>query len=465
MVNSRPSDAGLLSVNANQLGAILFARRRVVVGVALATLLATALLLAVRPRLWTASSDVYVDFKANNPLDGTMYSSLSATSDDNYIQTQIDMIQSPAVIERMLKAQGLLVTDGANDAKARDQLVQSVARNLTVTGGHGSRILQVSFAGNSPTRARDGANAIVNAYLALSQEVSQSSARSVSQQYNAQLEQLRREVNTIQADLTKYREQTGNIDQQPDNMESARRLHDMLTEQQTLQAQIRDARARNEATGKLLAAGTRPEDLPQLATLAPLNELREGLTQVNRQIGTVDGALGRNHPTVRGLLAERQRLQSRVAVAAQAALSAQRDDLARLQAQAAALASDIEAQRKQVLQQLGEHDRIAAYQRQLDGAERVYNDVLQKYGSVLMASNVTLPRMVVLHVAGTPVKPSSPKVTRSLVAGLLVGVLGGIALALLLELGKRRVRSTHDLLRNPALNMIGHIGRPVAAKT
>lgn len=468
MVNSRPSDAGLLSVNANQLGAILFARRRVIVGVALATLLATALLLAVRPRLWTASSDVYVDFKANNPLDGTMYSSLSATSDDNYIQTQIDMIQSPAVIERMLKTQGLLVSDGANgtnDAKARDLLVQSVARNLTVTGGHGSRILQVSFAGDSPTRARDGANAIVNAYLALSQEVSQSSARSVSQQYNAQLEQLRREVNTIQSDLTKYREQTGNIDQQPDNMESTRRLHDMLSEQQTLQAQIRDARARNEATGKLLAAGTRPEDLPQLATLASLNELREGLTQVNRQIGTVDGALGRNHPTVRGLLAERQRLQSRVAVAAQAALSAQRDDLARLQAQAAALDSDIEAQRKHVLQQLGERDRIAAYQRQLDGAERVYNDVLQKYGSVLMASSVTLPRMVVLHVAGTPVKPSSPKVTRSLLAGMLVGVLGGIGLALLLELGKRRVRCAQDLSRNPALNMIGHFGRPVATKT
>lgn len=465
-MNSRPSDTGLLSVNANQLVAILLARRRVVIGVMLTTLFATALILFVRPHVWTASSDVYVDFKANNPLEGSTYSSLSPTSDDGYIQTQIDMIQSQAVIERMLAEQGLLPPLSADtNVDARNRLVQRVSANLRVAGGHGSRVLQVSFSDKSPDKARDGANAIVNAYLALSQQVSQSSARSVSEQYTAQLELLRREVNTIQSDLTNYRQQTGIVDQQPDNVENARRLRDMLTEQQTLQAQIREARARNETTSRMLASGVRPENLPYMATLSTLNDLHGSLDTVNRQISTVDGALGRNHPAVRGLLAERQRLQANIATVAQAALTGQRDDLVLLQTQESALANDIAQQRKLVLQQLDEHDRIAAYQRQIQGAEQVYNDALQKYGSVLMASRVTLPHMVVLHVAEAPVKPSSPKVGRALLAGLLVGLMGGVALALLLELRKRRVRCTDDLLRSPTLGMIGHIGRPSFAKT
>ncbi|WP_276313430.1 GumC family protein [Pararobbsia silviterrae] len=456
---------GLLSVNLNQLGAILFARRRVITGVALATLAATALILAIVPRAWTASSDVYVDFKANNPLDSSAYSSLSPNSDDDYIHTQIDMIQSPAVIERMLKIQGLLPAGGdGTDTKARSDIMQSVARKLVVGGGHGTRILQVSFSDKSPTRARDGANAIVDAYLALSQEVSAAAARSVSDQYTARLEQLRHEVNTVQAELTNYREQNGITDAQSDNnMEESRRLQDMLTEQQTLQAQTRDAHAREQMTDAMLKSGVRPEDLPQMATVATLNDLHENLNQLNREIGAVDGALGRNHPTVQGLYAERQRLQSRMATTAQANLVAQRDDLKRLDAQQASLDDAIAQQRKRVLQQMAQHDRLAAYQRQLDSAEQVYNDAVQKYGSVLMASSISLPHAVVLHRADVPVKPSSPRVTRGLLAGLLVGLLGGIALALLLEFRNRHVRCADDLLHNPALGMIGRIGSPLGA--
>jgi polysaccharide biosynthesis transport protein len=465
-VNARPLDAGLLSVNASQLTAILYARRRLVASVALATVLATALILAVRPRIWTATSDVYVDFKASNPLDSGTYSSLSPTSDEDYIQTQIDMIQSPAVIERMLREQGRLPQAGSEtDIPARNRLVQSVASSLLVSGGHGTRVLQVSYSDKSPDKARDGANAVVNAYLGLSQQVSQSSARSVSQQYSAQLEQLRREVNAIQSDLTNYRQQTGIVDTLPDSEEDTRRLHDMLTEQTTLQAQIREARSRNTATAQMLASGVRPENLPQMATLATLNDLHEDLDTVSRQIGTVNGALGPNHPTVKGLQAERQRLQANIAAVSHAALAGQTQDLSRLEAQEAALESDIAQQRKLVLQQLDEHDRIAAYQRQIQGAEQVYNDAVQKYGSVLMDSSVSLPHVVVLHVADAPVKPSSPKVTRGLFAGALVGLLGGVALALLLELRERRVRCPDDLLRNPALGMIGHIGRPPFVKT
>lgn len=76
-----------------------------------------------------------------------------------------------------------------------------------------------------------------------------------------------------------------------------------------------------------------------------------------------------------------------------------------------------------------------------------------------MASNISLPSLSVLRAAEVPSSPSRPKVRTSLVLGLLFGIMAGLALALLLELSRRRVRCLDDLERNTSLPVLGRVGR------
>jgi len=458
---SPSSEYSLLSLN--QVRAMLAARAKLIARVALATLVLTALLVLVLPRVWTATSDIFIDYRENDPINGR---SFSALLDESYMQTQIDMIQSQAVADHMIKTLGLLTgADAQSGSVARNELVAYISRNLEVTKQQNSRVLTVSFSANTPQKAREYANAIVNSYIAVSQNISSASARARSEQYTAQLEQLRGEIDAIQEKLTRYRQDTGIVDTQQNSDVDQRRLNDMMTSMLALESQLEEARARNETTDGLLKSGVRPEDLPQAGQVAALNDLRNGLTVVDHQLGQLRGSLGPNHPSVQGLLAQRGQMQAEIARQAKAAVEAQRADLNRLQVQKEALQRDIDSQRAIVLDQMAKRDRIAAYQRQFAGVEQVYQTALQKYDSILMASNISLPNLAVLRAAEVPTAPSRPRVKRSLALGLVVGIFAGLALALLLELSQRRIRCTDDLLRNTRLPVLGRIGRRAESLT
>ncbi|OZI30210.1 hypothetical protein CAL29_19320 [Bordetella genomosp. 10] len=436
---------------------MLAARAKLIGGVALATLLLTALLVLALPRVWTATSDVFIDYRENDPINGR---SFSALLDESYMQTQIDMIQSQAVADHMIKTLGLLSGADARDGSAaRNELVSYISRNLEVAKQQNSRVLTVSFSANTPQKAREYANAIVNSYIAVSQNISSAAARARSEQYTAQLEQLRGEMDAIQDKLTRYRRETGIVDTQQNNDIDQRRLNDMMTSMLTLEARLEEARARNESTDSLLKSGVRPEDLPQAGQVAAINDLRNGLTVVDHQLGQLRGSLGPNHPNVLGLMAQRGQMQAEITRQAKAAVEAQRADLDRLQSQKEALQRDIDSQRAKVLDQMAKRDRIAAYQRQFAGVEQVYQTALQKYDGILMASNISLPNLAILRAADTPTAPSRPRIKRSLALGLVVGIFAGLALALLLELSQRRIRCMDDLLRNTRLPVLGRIGR------
>nr|WP_275300102.1 Wzz/FepE/Etk N-terminal domain-containing protein [Achromobacter insuavis] len=442
----------------NQVWAMLAARARLVARVTLATLALTCLLLLVLPRVWTASSDVFIDYRENDPINGR---SFSALLDESYMQTQIDMIRSQAVADHVISTLELLSgPDASQGTKAHNELVAYIRRNLEVVKQQNSRVLTVSFSADTPQKAREFTNAVVNSYLAVSQNISSAAARARSEQYTAQLEQLRGEVDAIQDKLTRYQQETGIVDtEQTGGDIDVRSLNDMTTSMLVLDSQLEAAKARNETTERLLKSGIRPEDLPEVGQVAPINDLRNGLTVVEHQLGQLRGSLGPRHPTVAGLLAQRAQMQADITRQAKATIEAQRGELERLQTQKAALQRDIDAQRAKVLEQMAKRDRIAAYRRQFAGVEQVYQTALQKYDSILMASNISLPNLAVLRAADMPTSPSRPKVRSSLALGLVVGLLAGLALAMLLELSRRRIRCAEDLERNTRQPVLGRIGR------
>ncbi|MGV8617852.1 hypothetical protein ACV36Q_32515, partial [Pseudomonas aeruginosa] len=88
------------------------------------------LLLLVLPRVWTASSDVFIDYRENDPINGR---SFSALLDESYMQTQIDMIRSQAVADHVISTLELLSgPDAAQGTKAHNDLVEYIRRNLEV---------------------------------------------------------------------------------------------------------------------------------------------------------------------------------------------------------------------------------------------------------------------------------------------------------------------------------------------
>jgi len=454
-----PGTPGLLSVE--QLAAIVAARRRLILRVAGAIVAATALLVLVLPSVWTASADVYIDYPEENPVAGR---ELSPLLDDSYLQTQLDLLGSEVVAEEAARALDLAQTDAyresarkLGESRAHRALIDGIVRSTRLSRGGNSRVITVSYSARSPQEARDLANAIVNAYISVSQQIAGRAARSRSEQYNTQLEELRREADAIQERLTRYQQETGILDPSEQNDLATRQLNELTTQLAQLQSRRQQAQAAGEAARRMLADGVRVEDLPEIAGLPVIDALKAGLSGVSQRLNDAAAVLGPRHPTVRGLAAERDGLAARIRSEAQAAHVRRQNEAGMLQAQEKALLADIDRQRALLLEQKTHRDRIMSYQRQLASVEQVYRTALQKYDGLLMASTITPPSLTVLRAADLPDRRSRPRVLLSLAASVVVGLLAGLCAALLLELLQRRVRCAQDVAR-PGLPLLGRIG-------
>lgn len=440
---------------------MLSARRRLILVVTGTTVALTAAVLMVVPRTWTASSDIYIDYKASDPIGGRQF---SAVLDESYLQTQLDILTSQAVTERVIDRLGLRQTAdyrasvaSLGEERAHAQLVRRIGESTQAANKRFSRVIEVSYSAEQPEEARDFVNEIVRSYMELSAQIASNAARSRSEQYNAQLEKLRKDANRIQDEQTRYQQQVGIVTLNERDEALTNELSSLTNTLATVQNQRQEAQSRQQATDTLLRS-SRPEQLPDISSQPAITDLKSKLSDAERRLSEARTVLGPNHPRTVALVSERDALQVRLAGESRAAVEARRLDASRLAGQERELRQRIAALRQTILDQKQHRDRLVAYQRELEGAERVYNAATQKYDELLMAGNISAVNLAVLRPAETPTTPSKPKRAASLAASVPVGLALGLALALLLEFGTRRLRSRDDLDRRFALPVLGQIG-------
>lgn len=454
-------DTPLLSIQ--QVLAMLAARRKTIAATFAAAVLATIAILLVTPRTYTASADVYSD-RASAMNAAQAFSSIA---DNGYLQTQVDMIRSPAVAETVIRLLELNQTAfyeeervASGDIRAHQKLVDHIIDNTTVRTNNDSRVLEVAFRSRTPEQARDIANALVEAYISVSESVFSTGARSRREQYGAQLEQLRSEADAIQVEMTRYQQEVGIFDTSGRDELTVRQLTELAVQLATQRARFEQAQAGSRSYAQLLEHGVRAEDIPVIAGHPAINDLKSKLSDATRRVAEAAASHGPNHPLIKATRTEQATLQTRLSREARAALASHDSETQQLSAQISALESELDRLRQRVLREQTHRDAILAYQRRLDSVEQVYRAALQNYDQLLMASNIVLPTLAVLRPAVAPAQPSSPRIGISLAASVLVGLAGGMLLALLLELSQRRIRCLDDLKRNLPVPVLGRIGGP-----
>lgn len=441
---------------------MIAARRGTILKTLLATVLATLLITLILPKTYTASSDVFIDYKGSDPIGGRLFSPIL---DESYMQTQLDMLRSYAVADKVIDKLDLTQTPAyramvakQGEARAHANLIKEIGDRTLVVTRRSSRVIELEYSAPTPTQARDFANSVVRAYIELNQQIAFTAARSRREQYNAQLENLRKEADTIQQAMTRYQQQTGLlINSERDDLQT-RQLADLVNALNGVKAERREAAARKQNIDNLLRSGVHPNELPDIAQRPNIADLKSKISDVDRRLAEVRNVLGPNHPRTLSLIQERNALLVREDREARSMLDLVQLDTARLDLQEASLQREIDAQNAKLSEQKGYRDTILSYQRRLDSVERVYNSALTKYDDLLMASNINTPDLAVLRVAEAPTRAAKPLLLQNLAASVVVGLVLGLGLALLLEFSRRRVRSQDDVIKGVHLPLIGRIG-------
>lgn len=439
-------------MNFRQILLILRLRWWIVVGVLVLVVggaLAVSMLL---PKQYTAETSVLLDVKTD-PLVATLMPSLASAS---FIATQVEIIRSERVAGRVVKMLGLAqnaaaVAQWRESTEGRIPLESyfgsQMQRGLVVEPGRGSALMTVTFTGSDPKFAAAAANTFARAYIDLSVELRVGPAREYATFFDERLKSLREDLDASQARLSAFQQKRGIV-------VSSERVDQELARLNALEVALAGAFADSaDTSSRQRNAGT--ETSVDVQQSGAVQNLKGELARAETRLSEVSANFGSNHPLrieVEARIGElKQQITSEMRRVSGATTTVNRIASQRV----GELRSMVEAQKRTVLNLRTQRDEAGALLREVETAQRAFDTVAQRRTQLANESQAEQASARVLSPATEPLTHSKPNIPKNLTAGAILGLLGGLAAAFLLEMVDRRVRSAEDLLNAEGVPVLG----------
>lgn len=434
-----------------QIFAILKARLWLVAAVLCLVVAVVGTLSVVLPKRYVAAVSLVVDTKAADPLTGAM---LPLQMLPGYLSTQVDIIQSHSValkvVDRLRLAELPAIgdefrADTGGAGSIRDWLADRLLVQLDVRPSRESSVIDIAYASSDPHVAAEMANAFADAYVETSLELKVDPARRQAGWFEEQVGELRKGLEEAQQRLSAYQREQEIVLSEVDriDLENAR-LAEISSQLIAAQTAMYAASTRQKQMDDALSRD-RLDETPDIVGNALVQSLKAELVRAEARLAEFGSRYGTNHPQYVSAVAERDslssKLDSELATARgaidQAALIASR--------QVGALQDAVEQQKSRVLELNQQRDTLSVLTRDVESARAAYDAGMQRKAHVRLESEVNQTDIAVLNPAVPPLLPAFPLLKLNLVLAALLGGLLGAGIALLVEVGDRRIRLRGDL--------------------
>jgi chain length determinant protein EpsF len=442
-------------MNFTQFLLILRARKWVILSILLLTVSITAAISLLLPKEYTATADLIIDSKSKDPLTGQL---LPSQMFPGYMATQVDIIKSSAVAQKLVSELKLADSPGARDqflqaTKGKGDINQWLGdlllARLNVKPSREASLISIEFTGADPQFSAAMANAFAKSYIETSQELRLVPARQMAAFFDQQITQLRTNLDKAQQKLTAYQREKGIVESEERLDVETRRLGDVAAQMVAAQS------AAFEASSRARDSRAMPEvfNNPTVQSLKALVAQSEGrLADLAKRVGT-------NHPEYQRIQAEADSYKVKLAtelstasrgVGAGATAARQRFD---------ELGGAFSNQKARVIGLKQQREEATLLARDLENAQRIYDSGLQRYGQSRMEAQSTQTDIAVLNPAVAPTKPSRPRVFLNVLLSSFMGTLLGVGIGFLVELLDRRVRSGQDIAAGLDIPVLGEVSK------
>jgi succinoglycan biosynthesis transport protein ExoP len=442
----------------------LKARRKAFATVLAVTVFTAIVVALIIPKRYDATATVLIDARDEQTMAPAH---LSPRERAGYIFTQMDLIQSGKVAQKVVRDLKLVQDRGVREDWERDtggvgsieewagvQLLEK----LKVDSG-ASNILIIKYSSSDPKKAASVANAFAKAYLDTALALRTEPTREAAEWFDEQVKSLRAQVTQSQSKLSTFQKEKGVYGPEDRIDIEFTRLAEISTALSTQKNATYDAQTRFKQAQELMAQGVSPENLPDILSNGYIASVKASLQAAEARLADQSQVFGENHPSYQRTALEvkegRERLSSEVkkvvaALGNAAAQSKKREE---------ELQSAMTAQQERIVRLKDARVEMAVLTRDFDNAQRSYDSALQRFISVKIDSKARQTNLAMLTPAVEPLKAAFPKV--GLISGLsiVIGLLLAAGVVYLAEMLDRRVRSRTDLESRLAVPSLGLLSR------
>ena len=410
-------------------------------------------------RIYTATASLLIDSKT----DAVTAMLTGGATAPAVINTQMEIIRSDRVAQRVV--QNLKLADTA-DLKAAwerggksggtlaEWLGNFVQAGLEVkVASPGSTVVNITYRSADPRFAATVANAYVQAFLETSIELRVDPARQNSGFFNEQQKAARDLLEAAQNKLSSFQKEKQIIGSDDRFDLELARLNTLTQNLVSIQ------QARVEATARLGAAGNASQ-MSEVLGSGTVSGLKSQLASAELKLQELSSHFGDKNPQVQDARAAVAEIKTKLAHATSDVTGAVGIDARISRQREAELQAAIDTQRNKVLDLKQTRDQATVLQRDVDNAQRAYDQVFSRVNQTSLESQYRQSNATVISQATVPAEPSSPKVASNLFLGVAGALVLGIGFAILIEQFDKRLRTTADAIDFLGLPVIGIMPSP-----
>lgn len=367
---------------------------------------------------------------------------VAATDTERFLQTQVDILKSRALAERVAQKLRLVgnpkfydamgvrpPTSDLTRAELEDLTIQTIERARDVDLPRNTRLATVSFISTQPELAARIANAFASEYIQTNLQRRFDSSAYAREFISGQLSEARAKLERSERDLNSYAREVGLIRDRDSSASGSPyqrgRVGSSVTttsllEINTAANQAQAARIAAEGRWKLIANGnllSSPDVLANPAISALLAQRAQQMAELEKQ----RASHLEDYPIVQQLKAQVGVIDAQIqSVARSIKASVKQQYDAALDAERS-LAQQVNELKSS---SLAEQDELVQYrllEREADTNRTVYEGLLQRYKELNAAAGISASNISIIDPAVPPIRPSSPNLLRNLLVALVVG--------------------------------------------
>lgn len=374
------------------------------------------------------------------------------------VASDLGMVGNPALYEKMGE-------DVPSDLAAKDEAAKEasaaklLASNVEIAMPRDSRVARINFTSADPEFSAAVANAYSDGLIKLDHVRRHASLAYTRDYLSGELTKAEGTLEASQRELNAYARQAGliNIGANGDLSSGG----GTVTQASLLQLNqaLSEARARRiDAQNKLGAAsGSSVFNVPEVVANPAVQKLLTDRATQEVKVAEARERYTAEHPVMISEQARLDQTKDQLAAIAGSVRQSLATQYSSARGAEAALAGQVAALKSA---SLGEQDRSVRYnllRNAVETNQSLVNSLSMRLNEVSTASGITPNNISVLDVAAVPGSPSSPRPLINAVAGLLLGFIAGLALALFREKTDSRIRRGEDIERKLSLSTLGQI--------
>ena len=425
--------------------------------------------IAVAPKRYSAESNILIEPRGVDPIQVSNTTSEVLPSSD-YIDTQLVIIGSPQLSAIVVSALGLLddpefsAAAAANSGETAEEqrqgriaaTAEALRRAVVIRRAGRTSIVEIEATSRSATQAARIANGFAQAYLDSIRNIQQTSESLAGAQIDSRLGELRRDAESADAALQRYKIANGLMSAQGATM--AEQETSVLNQQLAgAKATLAERRGRLAAARQQLLRGGGGGDVTSALNSGTIGALRGQEADSSRTLAQLRARYGARHPSIEQ---EEQRL---AAIERQIQMEIDRI-LSSLDAEVKVAASGVDSlvasQNASQAKLAGNAAAQVGYlelERKASAARTIYAAFLNKSIGAAAREGIAQPRASIASPALIPLVPSSPDIKLFASLGVVFAIVFGVLGVALAEFIDGAIRTKQDIERRLGTRYLGAV--------